>query len=81
MSFYKHATQYPSYDGQQYKAENAVDRNYTTCMRTHEVGHNSGYQTTWWKVDLGGIVNIYRIHILFKSYDKEGMNSICMSNY
>lgn len=80
LSFEKHATQYPSYIGQQYQAENAVDRNPTTCMRTHEVGPNSDFQTTWWKVDLGRIVNIYRIHILFKSYYGEGMNCICISN-
>ena len=55
-----------------YNASNAVDRNITTCMRTGEIGGNSPDQTVWWKVDLGGVYNIYSVNILFKSYDSYG---------
>ena len=51
-----------------YGAENAVDRNTTTCMRTDIVGGTGPYKTVWWKVNLGGVYNIYSINILFKNY-------------
>ena len=54
-------------------AENAVDRNTATCMRTSQIGPNSPYKTVWWKVDLGGVYNIYSVNILFKNYDGLGM--------
>nr|XP_022312137.1 neurogenic locus notch homolog protein 1-like isoform X2 [Crassostrea virginica] len=56
-------------DTQSYKAENAVDRDITTCMRTEAIGPNSPYKTVWWKVDLGGVYNIYSVNIVFKNYD------------
>ena len=58
-----------------YRASNAVDRDITTCMRTEVIGSGSSYvyKTTWWKVDLGGVYNIYSINILFKNYDDYGI--------
>lgn len=53
-----------------YDASNAVDGNPATCMRTTPIGTNSPDKTMWWKVDLGGVFNIYRINILFKKYDE-----------
>nr|XP_022311265.1 scavenger receptor class F member 2-like [Crassostrea virginica] len=52
-----------------YVASNAVDRDITTCMRTDAIGTNSCDQAVWWKVDLGGVYNIYSVNILFKNYD------------
>ncbi|XP_078329594.1 uncharacterized protein LOC144617738 isoform X1 [Crassostrea virginica] len=52
-----------------YKADNAVDRNITTCMRTDLIGVNSPDRTVWWRVDLGGVYNIYSVNILFKNYE------------
>ncbi|XP_078329598.1 uncharacterized protein LOC111116561 [Crassostrea virginica] len=40
-----------------------------TCMRTDTIGGNSPYLAVWWKVDLGGVYNIYSVNILFKNYD------------
>lgn len=42
-------------------------------MRTEQMGRNSPFKTMWWKVDLGGLYNIYSINIVFKNYDGEGM--------
>ncbi|XP_078327572.1 uncharacterized protein LOC111116381 isoform X2 [Crassostrea virginica] len=72
LTFQKYATQstvQSSNDEDLYKAGNAVDRNTTTCMRTGVIGPNSLYKTVWWKVDLGGVYNIYSVNILFKNYD------------
>ncbi|XP_078328157.1 uncharacterized protein LOC144623568 [Crassostrea virginica] len=74
-----------------YKASYAVDRNITTCMRTKPIGVNSPEKTVWWKVDLGGVYNIYSVNILFRNYteyDGFGMRqrgrfagfSLCVSN-
>nr|XP_034338137.1 uncharacterized protein LOC117692884 [Crassostrea gigas] len=40
-------------------------------MRTIVIGTglSTPDKTVWWKVDLGGVYNIYRINILFKNYD------------
>ena len=73
MSYKKNASQSPTYPGTMYGAENAVDRNITTCMRTNEIGQNSPYKTVWWRVDLGGVFNIYSVNILFKNYNGYGM--------
>ena len=54
-------------------AGNAVDRDITTCMKTREIGKNSLYKKVWWKVDLGGVYNIYSVNILFKNYGGYGM--------
>lgn len=53
-----------------YDASNAVDGNPATCMRTKPIGTNSPDKMVWWKVDIGGVFNIYRINILFKKYDE-----------
>lgn len=50
-------------------ANNAIDRNITTCSRTDDIGESSLYNIVWWKVDLGGANSIYSIRILFKNYD------------
>lgn len=42
-------------------------------MRTEEMGRNAMFKTMWWKVDLGGLHNIFSIDILFKNYDGYGM--------
>ena len=34
---------------------------------------NTTHKTVWWKVDLGGVYNIYSVNILFKNYDGVGM--------
>lgn len=60
--------------GNIYAAGNAVDRNSTTCMRTQPIGLNSPEKSVWWKVDLGGVYNIYSINVLFKNYrDRSGI--------
>lgn len=69
----KIATQSQTYTGVGYDASNAVDGNIATCTRTKEIGIISPDKTVWWKVDLGGIFNIYRINILFKNYDGYGV--------
>lgn len=56
-----------------YDANNAVDRNTTTCTRTAEIGIYNPHNTVWWKVDLGRVYSIYSINILFKNYDGYGM--------
>lgn len=76
LSFQAFASQSPAYPSSSsynlYKASNAVDRNTATCMRTDQIGVQSPHKSTWWKVDLGGVYNIYSIHISFKNYDKFG---------
>ena len=74
LSRQKTATQSPTIPGSNdlYKASNAVDRDITTCMRTEQIGPTSPYKTVWWKVDLGGVYNIYSVNIVFKNYDGEG---------
>lgn len=42
-------------------------------MRTKAIGWISKHKTVWWKVDLGGVYNIYSITILFKNYDGFGV--------
>lgn len=56
----------------QYRASNAVDGNTGTCMRTNDIGTAALHKATWWKVDLGGVYNIYDINVLFKNYDNLG---------
>uniref|UniRef100_A0A8W8NV84 Scavenger receptor class F member 2 n=1 Tax=Magallana gigas TaxID=29159 RepID=A0A8W8NV84_MAGGI len=71
LSYNKVSTQSHTYSGtyMYYSAMDAVDRNIATCMRTKDIGVNSPDRTVWWKVDLGGVYNIYSINILFKNYD------------
>ena len=54
-------------------AENAVDRNFSTCTRTKSMGTNSPEKKVWWKVDLGALHNIHSVQIMFKNYNMEGM--------
>lgn len=72
ISRFKSATQSHTAAGStdQYAASNAVDGQTTTCMRTEVIGKNSLAKTVWWKVDFGGVFNIYSINIQFKKYDK-----------
>lgn len=55
-----------------YDAKNAVDGNKTTCMRTKDIGttpsNNNDNHYTWWRVNLGGIYNVYNIRIQFRDY-------------
>ena len=73
LSYNKDASQSHTASGSGYGAEKAVDGNTATCMRTHAIGPNSPDKTVLWKVDLGGVYNIYSVNILFKNYDGEGM--------
>ena len=73
LSHNKAASQSHTYPGTGFDAENALDGNKATCMRTEAIGSNSPYKTMWWKVDLGGVYNIYSVNILFKNYDGYGM--------
>ena len=73
LSHAKDASQSHTLPGSGYGAENAVDGNPATCMRTEPIGRNSPYTTVWWKVDLGGVYNIYSVNILFKNYDGYGI--------
>lgn len=66
------ATQSHTYPGTGYDARKAVDGNRETCMRTEAIGSYSADKMVWWKMDLGGIYNIYDINILFKTYDSYG---------
>ncbi|XP_034321052.2 uncharacterized protein [Magallana gigas] len=49
-------------------AKNAVDRNALSCTKAQYIGLNSPDKTLWWKVDLGGMYNIYSVNIIFKNY-------------
>lgn len=73
MSYKKTASQSITAIGPYFDAYNAVDRNFTTCMRTQAIGFASPYRTTWWKVDLGGVYNIYSVNIFFKNYGVYGI--------
>eukprot|EP00105_Crassostrea_gigas_P039838 XP_019923986.1 PREDICTED: teneurin-3-like [Crassostrea gigas] len=68
ISYKKVATQSHTYPGMGYDASKAIDGNRETCMRTEAIGSNSADKMVRWKVDLGGIYNIYDINILFKTY-------------
>lgn len=72
LSYNKAATQSRTFIGRNYGADNAVDGNIMTCMRTEEIGRSAPSKTLWWKVDLGGPRNIYSINILFKNYNGFG---------
>lgn len=74
LSYHKTAAQSATYNGGEtlYGADNAVDRNTQTCMRTKEIGRNSFLKTMWWTVDLGGLYSIYSINIIFRNYDGLG---------
>lgn len=75
LSFKAVASQSTTYPGPShlYEAQNALDRNTATCMRTDQIGSNPLQNTMWWKVDLGGMYSIYSISILFKNYENYGI--------
>ena len=77
LSTNKVATQSKTYTSgssvHQYEADNAVDRDITTCSRTEPIGKTSNDKTVWWRVDLSGVYNIYSVNILFKNYEGYGM--------
>lgn len=50
------------------EADNAVDGDKKTCMRTLPIGFNSPDKTVWWKVDLGRVFSIHSVTIMFKNY-------------
>ncbi|XP_062604727.1 multiple epidermal growth factor-like domains protein 10 [Saccostrea cucullata] len=54
-----------------YAANNAVDGDISTCMRTDTFGMTSSHQTVWWRVDLGDIKSIYSIRIQFRDFGQE----------
>lgn len=80
ISHNKVATQSSTYviPGMRFDANNAVDGNLATCIRTHPIGTHAPDRTMWWKVDLGRAYNIYSINIMFKNYDGYGR---IVSNY
>ena len=73
LSYNKDASQSHTYPGPVYGAENAVDGNTATCMRTDQIGGTSPYESVWWKVDLGEVYSIYSVNILFKNYESQGI--------
>lgn len=75
LTFQKSATQSHTYPNNfhAFDAINAIDGNTSTCMRTNPFGSSSPDKTVWWKVDLGGVYNIYNINFLFKNYDGYGI--------
>lgn len=74
LSYNKDATQSRTYiDLDKYAARFAVDRITLSCMRAKEKGHRSTEKTVWWKVDLGKVLSIYSVAILFKNYEGYGM--------
>lgn len=72
LSYKKVASQSRTYVGTQYDATNAVDGNIMTCMRAGVIGITASDKTVRWKVDLGGLRNVYSINILFKNYYSYG---------
>lgn len=81
LSLNKVATQSHTYLGTNYDANNAVDGNVATCMRTKPIGLNNPDKTVWWKVDLGGLRNIYSISVLFKNYNGYGYYILSLKSY
>lgn len=74
LSYNKEATQSRTYVGlDKYAASSAVDGITLTCMRAQEIGHSSPDKTVWWKVDLGKVLSIYSVAILFRNYEGYGM--------
>lgn len=72
LSYGKKAIQTDRFKGYQvpaFSAQNALDRNVTTCTRTAIIGNTSPDKNVSWQVDLGGVYNIYSITILFKEYE------------
>ena len=80
LSKNKVATQSKTYLISKYRAEQAVDRDITTCMRTEQIGGTSPYKTVWWKVDLGDVYNIYSVNLLFKNYAEYGILKLNTQN-
>lgn len=67
MSVNKTAQQYKTYGGcLTCVADEAVDRDMQTCAQMDVIGISSPDKTTWWRVDLGGIYNVFNIKIQFR---------------
>lgn len=82
LSFLKDATQSHKDEGHTSQdANNAVDRNSSTCTKTKDIGGNSKRPTVSWKVDLGAVYNVYSITILFKNYDIYGLWFVIYSTF
>ena len=79
LSNKKDASQSHTYLGPDYGAERAVDGKTETCMRTDAIGPTSPEKTVWWKVDLGGVYNIYSVNIMFRHYDGYGILPFTLS--
>lgn len=50
-------------------------------MRTKAIGPNNPDKTVWWRVDLGGLRNIYSISVLFKNYNGYGDYNLSLKSY
>ena len=74
LSYQKYTTQSTTYTGpyNSSKADNAVDRDLTTCTRTKAIGVTSQDKRVTWQVDLGDVYSIYSINIVFRNYDGFG---------
>lgn len=76
LSYHKNATQSHTHrqDLVLFGAYRALDRDEKTCTRADDIGPNSSKKNVLWRVDLGGVFNIYSINILFRNYDGFGIN-------
>ena len=43
-------------------------------LRTKTIGPSSPEKSAWWKVDLGGVYNIYSVNIFFLNYEGYGIS-------
>lgn len=50
-------------------------------MRTEPIGLSNLDKTVWWRVDLGGLRNIYSISVLFKNYNDYGDYNLSLKWY
>lgn len=50
-------------------------------MGTKPIGVTNPYKTVWWRVDLGGLKNIFSISMLFKNYNDYGDYNLSLTLY
>lgn len=50
-------------------------------MKTEPIGLSNPDKTVWWRVDLGGLRNIYSISVLFQNYNGYGDYSLSLKSY
>lgn len=50
-------------------------------MRTKPIGVTNPDKTVWWRLDLGGLKNIYSISVLFKNYNDYGDYNLSLKLY